>query len=43
MSFPLSRRRFIGLSALGALGASGYGVTRAVQKVRDSARQLSET
>ena len=43
MSFKLSRRRFLALSAVGALGAGGYGITRAVQKVRDSARQLSET
>jgi hypothetical protein len=43
MSFKLSRRQFLALSGATVLGAGGYGITRAVQKVRDSARQLSET
>jgi hypothetical protein len=43
MSFPLSRRRFLGLSALGALGAGGYGLTRAVRRVRDAASRMSDT
>ena len=37
MSFKLSRRQFLSLSAVGALGAGGYGVIRAVQMVRDAA------
>lgn len=43
MPFPLSRRQFIGLTVAGALGASGYGLTRAVQKVRDAASHMSDT
>jgi hypothetical protein len=43
MSFPLSRRRFFGLSAVGALGAGAYGVTWGVQKVRDAARSSADT
>jgi hypothetical protein len=42
MRFSMSRRRFLFLSALGALGAGGYGLTRTVQKVRDAARRMSE-
>ena len=41
MSFQLSRRRFLALSGVGALGAAGYGLTRAVQKVRESAARMS--
>lgn len=43
MSFKLSRRRFIGLSVAGVVGAGGYGLVTAVQEVRDAARQLRET
>ncbi len=42
MSLPLSRRQFIGLSVAATLGAGGYGLTRAVQKVRDSASHMSD-
>ncbi|MBP3956574.1 twin-arginine translocation signal domain-containing protein [Gemmata sp. G18] len=42
MSLPISRRQFIGLSVTGALGAGGYGLVRAVQKVRDAARSTSD-
>lgn len=41
MSFKLTRRRFLGLSAVGAaiLGGSAYGLTCAVRSVRDAARR----
>ncbi len=42
MNSPLSRRQFIGLSVAGVLGASGYGLTRTVQKVRDAASRMSD-
>lgn len=42
MRFTMSRRRFVLLTGLGALGASCYGLALAVQKVRDTARRLSE-
>ena len=42
MRAPLSRRRFIGLTAAGVLGVGGYGLVRGVQKVRDAARHLSD-
>jgi hypothetical protein len=38
----MSRRQFILLSGLGAFGAGGYGLHRAVEKVRGSARRMSE-
>jgi hypothetical protein len=37
----ITRRRFIVLSAAGVLGAGGYGLTRAVQRVRESASRLT--
>jgi hypothetical protein len=41
--FPhLSRRRFVLLSALGVVGAAGYGLVRAVQHVREAARRTSD-
>lgn len=43
MSVKLSRRRFLALSGVGVLGAGGYGLTYAVQKVRDSARRMADT
>jgi hypothetical protein len=42
MSFALSRRRFLELSAVGVLGAGVFGLVRAVQKVRDAAKRLSD-
>ena len=38
----LSRRRFLSLSAVGVLGAGGYGLVSAVQRVRDAARRMSD-
>ena len=36
MSLPISRRQFTGRSVAGVPGAGGYGLMRAVQKVRDA-------
>lgn len=43
MAIPLSRRQFLALSAAGTVGAGAYGLARAVQKVRDSARRMADT
>jgi hypothetical protein len=42
MSHFLTRRRFVLSAVVGTVGAAGYGLVRAVQKVRDAARQLSD-
>lgn len=42
MPFGMSRRQFVLLSGLSVFGAGGYGLYRAVHKVRDSARRMSE-
>lgn len=38
----LTRRRFIGLSVAGVLGAGGYALSRAVRRVRESAAKSRE-
>jgi hypothetical protein len=38
----LTRRRFLLASTLGVVGAGGYGLTRAVHRVRDAARRLTD-
>ena len=43
MPLPLSRRQFLALSVTGAFGAGGYGLTRAMQKVRDVAKRMAES
>jgi hypothetical protein len=43
MPVPVSRRRFLTLSAAGVVGAGGYGLFHAVQRVRESARRLKDT
>jgi hypothetical protein len=42
MRFVMSRRRFILLSGLSALGAGGYGLARGVWSVRSAASRLKE-
>jgi hypothetical protein len=41
MSLKLSRRRFLALSGVAVLGATGYGATRAVRSVRNAAARMS--
>lgn len=42
MPLGMSRRQFVLLSGLSVFSAGGAGLTYAVQKVRDSARRMSE-
>jgi hypothetical protein len=42
MSQFLTRRRFVLSAVAGTLGAGAYGLTRAVQKVREAARRMSD-
>jgi hypothetical protein len=42
MSFALSRRQFFALSAVGVLGAGGYGLTRAIEKERNAAHRSAD-
>jgi hypothetical protein len=37
----ITRRRFLGLSAVGVVGGGGYGVYREVQRVRETVARLS--
>jgi hypothetical protein len=37
----LTRRRFVVASVLGAVGAGGYGLSRAVSRVREAAERMS--
>jgi hypothetical protein len=43
MHLPLSRRQFVFLSAFGFVGAAGYGLTRAVRRVRNSASRMADS
>ena len=43
MSLKLSRRRFLGLSVVGALGAGTYGLAWGVRRVRESAARMKDT
>jgi hypothetical protein len=38
----ITRRRFVIGSVLAAVGVGAYGITRAVHRVRDAARRLSD-
>jgi hypothetical protein len=42
MPFGLSRRQFFVLSGLSALGAGGYGLTRALARVRGAAARMKD-
>jgi hypothetical protein len=42
MTLRLSRRRFIALTAASVLASGGFGLVRAVQRVRTSARSTSD-